>query len=220
MNTISIKPKKEEDGDKAKSMSTKAPLTERIMKKAAAAVLTVGIALSPTSCNLICPFDTSALDRADGDVSDSDVDAGSDTDIVDSDIRDSDTVDSDVADADNEIVDADVADSDTLDGDLADADTIADSDVADGDMEDSDVADSDVADADPGPLCSGVFDEVFTEETFDKGTGREVGGYMITYVSQTTDGITMNIDCGSDSEEIASGDAITTMVEHTVEVPG
>jgi len=218
MNTISIKPKKEEDGDKAKSMSTKAPLTERIMKKAATAALAVGIVLSSASCNLICPFDTSQLRSVDGDVSDSDVDAGPDTDVVDSDIRDSDTADSDVADADNEIVDADVADSDTLDGDVGDADTIADSDVVDGDMTDGDVSDSDVADAD-GPLCSDIFDEVVTEETFDKGTGREVGGYMITYVSQTTGGITLDIDCGSDSSSIASGESLTTLVEHTVEVP-
>jgi len=244
MNTQTIRPKKEEDGEKAKSMSTKPPLTERIMKKAAAAVLTVGIALSPAACSLMTDFtlpkeldggtDADA-EVVDGDVSDADTIADSnvadaDNEIVDGDMADSDVSDSDVTDADNEIVDgdvadadegivdADVADSDTLDGDVGDADTIADSDVVDGDMTDGDVSDSDVADAD-GPLCSDIFDEVVTEETFDKGTGREVGGYMITYVSQTTGGLTLDIDCGSDSSSIASGESLTTLVGHTVEVP-
>ena len=192
------KPKKEEDGEKAKSMSTKPPLTERIMKKAAAIAVVATLAIVPTSC-----LDWSMKDK------DAEVDSGPD---ADSDVADADTVDSDV-------IDADLNDSDILDGDIADdADTVADSDVVDGDMTDGDVSDSDVADAD-GPLCSDIFDEVVTEETFDKGTGREVGGYMITYVSQTTGGLTLDIDCGSDSSSIASGESLTTLVEHTVEVP-
>ncbi len=234
MNTKTIRPKKEEDGNKTESMSTKAPLTERIMKKAAATVLAVGIAVSPMACSLLTDFEIPRdLDVShDGDVSDSDADSvqdaevdgsqDADVNVVDSDIRDGNVSDADILDGDVE-EDADVVDSDVVDAD-EDSD-VADADVVDGDLADSDITDGDVLDgdveedADLEPLCSGVFDEVITEETFDKGTGRSVGGYMITYVTQTTGGITMNIDCGSDSEEITSGDAITTMVEHTVNVP-
>jgi len=186
MNTISIKPKKEEDGDKAKSMSTKAPLTERIMKKAAAVVLATGLALGVSACS---PEKRELIE----------FDAGTDAgDVTDGDI-----------DEDGGVTDGDVADADILDGDIDDG-GITDADVSDGDVEE---------DADPEPLCSDIFDEEVTEETFDKGTGREVGGYMITYVSQTVDGLTLDIDCGSDSSEITAGDELETMVEHTVDVP-
>ncbi len=186
MDTISIRPKKEEDSDKAKPMSTKAPLTERIMKKAAAVVLATGIVLGVSACS---PEKRELIE----------FDAGTDAgDVVDGDI-----------DEDGGVTDGDVADADILDGDVDDG-GITDADVSDGDVDE---------DADPGPLCSDVFDEVFTEETFDKGTGREVGGYMITYVSQTVDGLTLDIHCGSDSSEITAGEDIETLVEHTVEVP-
>ncbi len=220
MNTTSIRPKKEEDGDKAKSMSTKAPLTERIMKKAAVAVIATACALAPVSCLLDASGTRSGTPTDAGHDAEVDADhdaADADSDVLDGDVADADTTDGDVLDGD--VLDADVADSDITDADVSDADVV-DGDLADSDITDGDVLDGDVEeDADLEPLCSGVFDEVITEETFDKGTGRSVGGYMITYVTQTTGGITMNIDCGSDSEEITSGDAITTMVEHTVNVP-
>ncbi len=162
MNTNLTKTKKEEDGDKAKSLSTKAPLTERIMKKAAAFVLAAGMIYGPSACSLIVP----AHERND---------------------HDSDTA------------------SETTDGSVEE-----DAAVSDGSVDE---------DAGFEPLCSGVFDEVVTEETFDKGTEREVGGYTITYVSPTVDGLTLDIDCGSDSAQITAGDDLTTLVEHTVEVP-
>ena len=43
MNTVSNKPDRKEEDKEKRSMSTKAPLTERIMKKAATAALTFGV---------------------------------------------------------------------------------------------------------------------------------------------------------------------------------
>ena len=193
MNTTLTKPKKEEDGDKAKSMSTKAPLTERLMKKAAIATIAAACALVPVSCLLDREGLRGTMPTDAGNEVDAQIDAGPDTDV----------------DADTDSGGPTDAGPDTDSGDL-DSGPDLDADVSDGDVEE---------DADPEPLCSDIFDEAVTEETFDKGTGREVGGYMITYVSQTTGGLTLDIDCGSDSSSIASGESLTTLVEHTVEVP-
>ncbi len=98
--SVSKKPEKKEDENAAKSMSRKAPLTERIMKKAATIAAVATLAVITSSC-LDWNF--------------SDADADHDADIADSDVADSDIRDGDISDGD-------VADSDVSDGDLGDSD--------------------------------------------------------------------------------------------------
>ncbi|MBU0527436.1 hypothetical protein KKE92_03065 [Candidatus Micrarchaeota archaeon] len=235
MNVISTKTERKEDGEKAGSIKTKAPLTERIMKKAATTALVVGIALGSTACNLICPFDVSQLrsSEQDGDVTDSDVDAGHDTDVVDSDVRDSDIVDGDTSDAevlDGDITDSDldVADSDVVDSDVEeDADTdvadgdITDSDVLDGDVSDGDLADSDVEE-DAGPTaCPGVSNGSIVSESVDVGDSVTVGGYSLTYVGQVagTDDIYIDVHCAATGDEVEMGIVVPLYGNETASAP-
>jgi hypothetical protein len=229
MNTISNRPeRKEEDGTKAKPMSTKAPLTERIMKKAAVTVLAVGIAVSPMACSLMTDFEIPADFDAtrDGDVADSDaghdadaeVDASHDADVSDSDVTDSDVLDGDVADAD-------IADADVLDGDVADSD-VSDGDVLDGDVSDSDVTDGDLADGDveedAGPTtCPGVSNGSVVSENVDVGDSVTVGGYSLTYVGQVagTDDIYMNVHCAATGEEVETNVVVPIYGSEIVNAP-
>ncbi|MFH1685445.1 MAG: hypothetical protein ABH983_04010, partial [Candidatus Micrarchaeota archaeon] len=166
MDTISIRPKKEEDGDKTKSMSTKAPLTERIMKKAAVVALSVGLVVGLAACS---PKQRERFEN----------DAGADAEMVDA-------ADGDVVDADSDVLDGDISDGDITDADdggAADADMVdGDSDVLDGDVdEDGGVTDGDV-DEDADILgCPGVSNDSIVSESVDVGDSVTVGGYSLTY---------------------------------------
>jgi len=225
MNTVSNKPdRKGEETSDSKAIRKKAPLTERIMKKAGAAALTVGIVLSSASCHLICPFDTSQLRSSDGDVSDSDTDAGPDTDVLDSDIRDSDTpevvVDSDVSDGDTVVSDGDVVDSDIVDSDVSDGD-IADTDVLDSDISDSDIVDAD-EEVDSGPsTCPGVSNDSIASENIDLGDSAEVGGYSLTYTGQVagSDDIYIDVHCAATGDEVETNVVVPLYGTATAHAP-
>ncbi len=194
MNTTLTKPKKEEDGDKARPMSTKAPLTERIMKKAAVVVLSASLAFVPA-----CLLDREGLRGtrpADaGEDADTQVDADQDAGVSDGDVTDADITDSDIADSD-------ILDGDISDGDVADADDggVTDADVSDGDLEDGDV--------DSGPAaCPGVTNDSISSENVDTGDSVDVGGYSLTYVGQVagSDDIYIDVRCAATGDEVETG---------------
>ncbi|MFH1685444.1 MAG: hypothetical protein ABH983_04005 [Candidatus Micrarchaeota archaeon] len=220
MNTTSIRPKKEEDGDKTKSMSTKAPLTERIMKKAAVAVIATACALAPVSCLLDSSGTRSGTPTDAGHDADVELDADHDTD---SDVADADTTDGDVLDGD--VLDADVADSDITDADVSDADVL-DGDVDDGGITDADVSDGDLADGDveedAGPTaCPGVSNGSIVSEDIDLGDSVTVGGYSLTYVGQVagTDDIYIDVRCAATGEEVEMGVVVPLYGSETASAP-
>jgi len=250
MNTVSNKPdRKGEENADPKAIRKKAPLTERIMKKAAAAAVTFGIAVSPMACSLMTDFEIPAEYDANRDA-DSDNDAGPDAHVADSDIRDSDVRDSDadeVVDSDiqdSDVSDGDVADADTLDSDVADADVVdsdvADSDIVDSDVLDGDISDGDVADADEdievtdadvsdsdveedaGPtICPGVSDGSISSERVDLGDSIVVGGYSLTYAGQVagSDDIYIDISCAATGADIETGVVVPLYGTETAHAP-
>ncbi len=202
MDTISKKPEKKEDGDKAKSMSTKAPLTERIMKKVAGIAVVATLAVAPSAC----------LDwRIWDDDADAEIDAGHDADV--------DMADADISDGD--VLDADVADSDMTDSDVLDGDVDEDGGAADADVSDADIIDGD-ADEEAGPTtCPGVSNGSIVSENVDVGDSAVVGGYSITYVGQVTgsDDIYVDINCSATGSGIETGLVVPIYGTITTVVP-
>ncbi len=70
-----------------------------------------------------------------------------------------------------------------------------------------------------GTVCSGVFNQTVTGLTIAKTSTEMVGGYGFTYVSQTTGGINMDVECSSDLVNVAS-DEMLLNVEKLINVPG
>ncbi len=193
MDTISVRPKKEEDGSKVKPMSKKAPLTERIMKKAAVVALAVGLVASSVSC---APKQRERFEN----------DAGSDAEMVDA-------ADGDVVDADSDVFDGDISDGDVVD---ADDGGVHDGDVADGDMADGDVEeDADIVG------CPGVSNSSIVSENVDIEDSAEVGGYSLTYRGQVPDSSDIYIDvhCAATGEEIETGLEVPLYGTATAEAP-
>ncbi len=210
MNTNLTKPKKEEDGQKSKSMSTKAPLTERIMKKAAVVAVAAACTIVPISCLLDVSGTASGNSRDAGGDTDTETDAGHDADTVDADRTDGDVADSDVIDSD--ITDSDIVDGDISDGDVSDADE--DSGVTDADISDGDV--------DSGPTaCPGVSNDSISSENVDLGDPIEVGGYTLTYTGQApgSDDIYIDVHCAATGDEVESNVVVPLYGTATAHAP-
>lgn len=226
--TITQVSQKQDERASGKEFSTRAPLSERIMKKVAAAALLVGLATLPANCT----FNTSGLNITDAGQTDADADMDADTDVdADTDHDGGPDLDADVdTDADSDVdggpdLDADTdVDADTDDGgpDL-DADTDADLDGgmdadADSDLDggpdadvDADVddggLDADVdTDADAGPVaCASTFVDSISTTLVYVSTPVSVGGYIFSNNGESGSGITMDISCEADSEPIEGG---------------
>jgi hypothetical protein len=230
MTVTQVSQKEEGKPTTKRDITTKAPLSERIMKKVAATVLALGMASAPTSCGM----ETNGLPIRDAGQSDADTDMDADVDLdgdtdhdggpdLDADTDhdggpdlDADTdVDGDTdmdggpdADADTDLdggMDAD-ADTDLDGGPDADADTDldggpdADTDL-DGGM-DGDV-DVDAGDADAGPVvCAATSDETITGTLIYTGSPVNVGGYIFENMGESGSGILMNIGCVDDDSSL------------------
>ena len=134
--------KKEEakpGSDDSKTNSRKLKFGKWFLAAAGTAAVAFGIACGDASKDIYYPACPPCSETCEdgGQETDSDMDAGPDTDV----------------------------DADTDSGGPTDAGPDTDS----GDLDSG-------PDTDSGPSCSGVFDEVVTEEIFDKEVGREVGG--------------------------------------------
>lgn len=176
-----------------RDITRKAPLSERIMKKVASAVLLVGLATAPTNCGL----ETSGLRIEDGGQTDADADLDADVDL------DGDTDHDSGPDADTDHDGGPDLDADTdVDGDTdLDGGPDADSDVDDGGPD----ADTDV-DADAGPIvCMGTFEESITGSPVYVGTPVNIGGYIFENMGESGPGILMDIGCVDDSSTLDSG---------------
>ncbi len=233
--------RKSDDKEEAKPGSEKSDANSRKVKfgkwflaAAGSAAVAFGIACSDASKDIYYPACPSCSETCEDGGQDTEVDSGPDLDAdVDADTDSGPDLDGGPdLDAD---VDADTDSGPDLDGgpDLdadVDADTDSGPDLDGGPDLDADVdADTDSgpdldggpdldADVDSGPSCIGVYDQVVTEETFDKGTAREVGGYMITYVSQTSGGITIDIGCTPGTDDILMGESLGTESEESYEM--
>ncbi len=220
MTVTQVSQKEEGKPTTKRDITTKAPLSERIMKKVASVVLLVGMAAAPTNCGL----ETSGLRVEDAGPSDADTDMDADIDTdadhdggpdLDAD-TDTDTdhdggpdldADTDV-DGDTDMDGGPDADADTdLDGGMdADADTDLDGGPdADTDLDGGMDADVDAGDADAGPIvCSGTFEETVSGTPVYTGTPINVGGYSFENMGESGSGILMNIGCVDDSSSIES----------------
>jgi hypothetical protein len=136
--------------------------------------------------------DSSLVDAGpDGDL-DASLDAGGDASLVD-------------AGGDSSLVDADVDSGVDAGGDASLVDAGGDSSLADSG-----------SDADAGVACSGVSNATLTSGTFKKGTAVYVGGYGITYDTQTKSGITVDIGCKSSGAAIVSDQVVSSSATETV----
>jgi hypothetical protein len=239
-------PQKEEERTIKRDISTKAPLSERIMKKVATAAFLIGLAAAPTNCT----FDTNGLRVGDAGQSDADMDVDADTDHdagpdldadvdtdADSDLDGGPDLDADTdVDADTDLDGGPDADADTdLDGGMdADVDTDADADMDGGPDLDADTdvdADSDVdggmdadvdTDADAGPIaCASTFVDSISTTLVYVSTPVSVGGYIFSNNGESGSGIMMDISCEADAEPIESGiyieDGSSTVIERPID---
>ncbi len=229
MTVTQVSQKEDEKPTSKRDIKTKAPLSERIMKKAAAVVVLFGLATAPSNCTLESNglrVEDAGQSDADADM-DADIDTDADTDHDGGPDLDADTdhdggpdldADTDVdgdtdldggpdADADTDLDGGPDADADTdLDGgpDLdADTDVDGDTDLDGGPDADTDV---DAGDADAGPVvCAATFEETQTGISVYAGTPVNIGGYIFEYTGESGAGILVDIGCVDDSSPLETG---------------